>query len=256
MEKPMVVQELSKMIATYLEGGRNRNLNRMARETGVAYVTLRRIAQAEVASVSLENAVAILTAVGERDSDKIMELVERWFPESSKIFREFHEKMNSGKVVDKSMLDLIPDYPSWVAMCLAERQSGVSMPHLIDILGVRSASEAVEALEANEAVEMRDRRFHLRDKNFTASGNLKFVMAEIRHMTEAYDYKRRSDPGHLVSSVVTGLNTEGLVRLRDVLRRAAVEVADIANDQKLRGEEVAFCGIIGGTFAKFEGDQE
>lgn len=250
----MVVKELSEMIATYLEGGKNRNLNRMARETGVAYVTLRRIAQAEVASVSLENAVAILTAVGERDADKILESVERWFPESSKIFREFHQKMNSGKVVDKNMSDMVPDYGSWVALCLAERQSGVSIPHLIDVLGVRSASKAVEALEANEAVEMRDRRLHLKDKNFTATGNAKFVMAEIRHMTEAYDVKRRSEPGHLVSSVVTGLNTEGLVRLRDALRRVAVEVADIANDPKLKGDEVAFCGIIGGTFAKFEGD--
>ncbi len=251
----MVVDELSGRITSYIDDGKNRTLHRLSKDSGVPYITVRRIVQKEVKTVALENAIALLTAMGESDSAAVVSLVEKWFPEGGKVIREFHEKLSSAKVVDKAISDQMPNYNFWATLSLAERSCGVSPDQLSKLLGVREAKEALEELEAIDAIEFRGGNVHLKQKSFTTSGNPKFVLSELVHMSRAYDVKRRSEPGHLLSTVVTGLNKDGLDKLREVLKDAAIQVAAIAQEKSYAGEELAFCGIIGGTFAIEKGEK-
>ncbi|MBM4254090.1 MAG: hypothetical protein FJ146_19155 [Deltaproteobacteria bacterium] len=251
----MVVPELGHRMSAYIEAGKNRSLHRLAKDSGVSYITCRRIIQGEVNTVALENAIALLTAMGETDSSSIFALVEAWYPEGGRIIREFNEKIQGRQCARQDLTDMIADFAVWLTVCLAERPAGVKRDHLVEILGKKTAESAIKKLDEVEVVEDRGTMIELKDKDFATSGNPEFILNEIAHMTKVYEVARRSQPGHLLSSVVTGLNQSGLERLRAVLKQAAMDVAEIASNSRYKGEQVAFCGLISGTIMSDEVSQ-
>jgi hypothetical protein len=91
----MLVNELSDYISKYLSSGRHRNLNRLSRETGVPYITLRRISFKEVQSVSFENSIAIIKCCGITSAKEIVAFVDRWFPHTAALIKTLNQELLS-----------------------------------------------------------------------------------------------------------------------------------------------------------------
>ncbi len=243
-----MVEDLAAKVETYLAGGKHRSLHRLSRDSGVPYITLRRIMQHEVKTVALENAVAVLRVIS--DSSVVTAYLETWYPESGKIFREFNEKFRSAQLTPTALSDLMHDYKCWLTICLAERDGGVAPASLVRMLGERGAADAVAKLETAEVVEYQDGNLHLRDKSTNTSGNVALNLAEVKHFCDTYDAKKKSEPGHMLASMVNGWNEDGLTLVRETLREAALKIAAAANDPRYTGSETGFWGVIAGTIAE------
>lgn len=243
-----MVEDLAARVEAYLAGGKSRTLHRLSRDSGVPYITLRRIVQREVKSVTLETAAAVLREIS--TLEETLAFVDKWLPESGRIIREFHSKLGPGPMASHDVLELSKDYRHWLGICLAERASGVSSDELAERLGKKNAALVMARLEEAELVEVKNNRAHLKSRNFTGIGDPHFVLTELKHFADTYDVARRAEPGHLLSSAVSGLNDEGLRVVRETLRDAAIKLAEVSKDSRYIGDKTCFWGLIAGTFGE------
>jgi hypothetical protein len=69
--------------------------------------------------------------------------------------------IQTAKLAGRCVTDLISDYRYWLAICLAERASGLSVACLEKLVGEKAANEIASNLEDLEVVERKSDKLHL-----------------------------------------------------------------------------------------------
>jgi hypothetical protein len=240
-----MVDELAGLIDEYINGSRSRSLCKLARDSGVAYTTLRRIVQKDVGAVGMETTVALLRVF--QKSSEILAFVEKHYPESGKMFAEFAAKLNSDQFAPKDLTDILKDYHEWLFSVLAERTEGVAPDDVEYYLGVERAKKTIREYEELDLVDMINGKYHLRDKDYILSGAHKTQLAIIKHICDSYDVTKKSLPGHMLVNLTKQWNDEGLAFVRETLREAAIKINEASNDKKYAGDKTCFFGIVSAT---------
>jgi hypothetical protein len=237
-----MVNDLAYRIENYVNGSKSRSLCRLAKDSGVPYSTLRRITGKDVSSVGMETAVALLRVF--EKSAEILAFVEKHFPTSGKMFKDFAAKLNSDSFAPKDLTDLLFDYSCWFFSVMAERYEGVAIGELEYHIGVEQARRAIKEFEECDLVEHKDNRYHLKDKDYILSGNARIQLEIIKHICDTYDENKKSDAGHMLVNLTKQWNDDGLKFVRETLRDAAMKINEASNDEKYKGSKTCMFGIV------------
>lgn len=241
-----MVDDLKERIDAYVNSSKSRSLCKLAKDSNIPYSTIRRIIQGEVSCIQQETAVSILRVIEKPEA--IIDFIEKHYPASGKAFKAFTSKFNS--FAKRDVLDLIADFNTWYAVCMAEKTEGITKAKLIKYLGEVTTQKVLDRLTDAELIEQTDGRWHLKVKDFSTSGNASAVLAIIRHITQSYEEERRAENGHMLANLTTGWNEKGLALVRETLKDAALKLINASKDPEYQGETTCAFGIIASVLDK------
>jgi uncharacterized membrane-anchored protein YjiN (DUF445 family) len=201
--------------------------------------------QKEVKSVNLETAISVLCRIV--SFGEMMEFIEIHYKDSAKVIKEVVERIQVSSVAKPELCELAKNYECWLAVCLAERESGFLLDEFESKVGRHKAKITIDALIENNIIKSEKDSFVLVKKDFTFTNSVETVLAELRHFTQAFDTTQTQQLGHCMASFVHGFNDDGLKQVREIMREAALKVADLIKDKKFAGDKLAFSGVISGV---------
>lgn len=237
----MVVEELAELINIYLSSGKNQTLHRLSKESKVPYITLRRIVQNEVKTVSLENALSIMQLV--TNWDELLIFLEKHYPDTGSWLAS-RQKFNSKNEVAKSeLIDAISDFEGYIIASLAGTPEGTTEEVVVDTLG-KNAKRKLEELLNNDVLITKNGKIFTSQKTFTHF-DLHSAIQRVGYCLRMVREENIGQQKQLVSILTEGVSREGQVKVHKLLEKTQIEIDELCKNHP--GTETIFTNIIMGA---------
>ena len=227
---------LADSIEMWLDKRKSRNLNLLARNSGVSYATVRRVAARET-GVSAEVAASLASIIMSRSEAKVM--LSKYFPALSSI-------VYSDSSFASAEDDLLQSYynsPNHMpVIVLATSSQGIDEALVKERLGIKYVSYFNELVEADVFMEKGD-RFFVTQELYAASRDL--ARSYLKNLLDITSNRNDNVPCASGAFVLHKSLKPGAVRL---LREKTVafkqEVFDIINSEENDGDVLWYAGWL------------
>lgn len=243
-----VIHELSAKISAYIDKGKHRSLNRLAKDAGIPYATLRRIAQNEVKECTIENVIKILSVLETKND--VMAFCQKHF-ECGKYLANTTQTLDSYSNLDIN--ECFSDFNKWICLCLLEKSAGTSERELSDFIGKKHIKETLQYFESRDLISYNDNVISLKKRNFSHS-TVTSTLNELAQFTKVFNSQNVGTLGHQLSAFVAELSENGVSRIEEIYQKASKEVNKVMKEEKQKPSsernKQAFFGSISGILGE------
>lgn len=231
-----LVEVLADSIEDWLDKRKSRNLNLLARNSGVSYATVRRVAAKET-SVSAEVAASLASVVMEKSQAKM--LLSQYFPSLSSIL--YMESSFEG-TADDLLLSYYNSPEHMPVLMLATAKEGIDEKLVKERLGIRYLSYFNELVEA-DVFEEKNNRFFVNKEISIASREA--GRRHLKALLEVTSNRNDNIPCASGAYMMHKCLTPKAVRL---LRQKTVEfkqeIFNVINSEENQGEVLWYAGWL------------
>ena len=237
-----MIPTLQSRIERYLSESKHRSLHTLAARAQVSYSTVRRIAQGEVKTVDLSNALAILQATG--DWPSTLGFLKEHFPDAGKYLEAVTMKRHLSENIDPNLEASLLEFSKFVIISLAATPFGATRQRIIDVVG-KKAGPLLDEMLVGDLLKEEGGKVFTTQENFGTT-DLAVQTAQVQHclafVSRDHQGKRRQQSGVFTE----GVSREGQEKIHAIFEKALLEMHEVSAKDK--GDIPIYYGALMGTF--------
>ena len=212
------------------------SLTKLSKEANVNYSTLKRIASKEVTNPDFSNVLQIITVVCNIEDAKTF--LRKYYPSESFCFRELNKDYG---VSDKNHNDQLKDPIGFLLIHMGFAKSGTTRSDIATKAGAIGLEKLDELLNLGILTEINGRIKTAKDFKCADATT---ALESHRLATNYFTISNLGDHMSLIGFQCDGFSEWGLKQLYEIEKKKIALVAEIQNDPRGKGDNIAFVGTL------------
>jgi hypothetical protein len=237
----LVVQELAGFITDYLDTSKNQTLHRLSKESKVPYITLRRIVQNEVKTVSLENVLSIMQLV--TNWNELLLFLEKYYPDTGSWLASRQKFHHRNEVAKTELVEAISDFEGYIITTLAGTPEGTTEEVVTDTLG-KGSKRKLEMLLSSDVLTVKNGKIFTSQQTFTHF-DLQSAIQRVGYCLRMIREENIGQHKQMVSILTEGVSREGQMEIHKLLEKTQIQLDELCKNHP--GQETIFTNIIMGA---------
>lgn len=219
--KPQLAEALKLEIDTYISARPNRSIASLARKSGLAYSTVRRMAQGE-AQPELSTVITILGAILGREG--FINFLKEHFPKEGAFFESHFS--TTQKFSDEELDFFLRDELSNYIIHLSCTRHGTTVEAIRRILGERGIRKLENLIEAGYIDKRADGKIWFYKESFAYTNFETFLISNAIH-TRIFDVSNLGTEAALLAHQTETIDAEGLRKVKQAGMAFLNEIMEI-----------------------------
>ncbi len=234
-----LLADLVDAINAWTEGSRNRSLSGLARRTGVAYSTIRRIAQNESVPHPY-TALAISEVV--MSLQQRIEFLKKHFPTIGNLMEEAYPKL-SVQPNEESFQRFLRMEPHNRIFSIAATAKGTNRRQIASLCGQVGIDSVNEMLDEGLLVELNDGTIKYSNDNWTYA-NVDEALSQVRLSTQHFDKTLVGTDGASLMHSTGSIKPELIPEVKKLVLKFIKDLNTLKNAEESEGDIHFFCNLM------------
>ncbi len=235
-----LLADLVDAINAWMEGGRGRSLSGLARRTGVAYSTIRRIAQNESVPHPY-TALAISEVV--MATHPRLEFLKKHFPTIGNLMEECYPQKLEAEPNMEAVQKYLHMEPHNRIFNIAATVRGTSRKAIQGLCGQVGIDALDCMIEEGVLLELPDGSIKYTKDNWTLS-NIDEALSQIRHSTKHFDKNLLGTVGASLMHSTGSIKREKIPEVKELVLKFIKDINALKNDEASVGDVHFFCDMM------------
>ncbi|RYZ55598.1 MAG: XRE family transcriptional regulator [Proteobacteria bacterium] len=235
-----LLTDLVDAINAWTEGSRSRSLSGLARRTGVAYSTIRRIAQNESVPhpyTALAISEVVMTTL------QRLEFLKKHFPTIGNLMEECYPTKLEAEPNGEALKKFLSMEPHNRIFNIAATVRGTTRRAIQSLCGQVGSDSLDEMLDAGLLVELNDGTIKYTNDSWTQS-NVEDALQQIRHSTEHFDKNLIGTEGASLMHSTGSIKPERIPEVKALVLKFIKDLSALKNDEESVGDIHFFCDLM------------
>lgn len=235
-----LLADLVDAINAWMEGGRGRSLSGLARRTGVAYSTIRRIAQNESVPHPY-TALAISEVV--MATHPRLDFLKKHFPTIGNLMEECYPTKLESEPNGEAIQKYLRMEPHNRIFNIAATVRGTNRRAIQSLCGQVGVDALDEMLDEGILVELSEGTIKYTNDSWTHS-NIDEALSQIRHSTEHFDKNLIGTVGASLMHSTGSIKREKVPEVKELVLKFIKDLSALKNDEASGGDVHFFCDLM------------
>ncbi|RYZ81328.1 MAG: XRE family transcriptional regulator [Proteobacteria bacterium] len=235
-----LLADLVDAINAWMEGGRGRSLSGLARRTGVAYSTIRRIAQNE--SVPHPYTALAISEVVMLTHPRL-EFLKKHFPTIGNLMEECYPQKIETETNTEALQKYLRMEPHNRIFNIAATVRGTSRRAIERLCGQVGIDALNDMLEEGILVELNEGTIKYTNDSWTQS-NIDEALSQVRHSTKHFDKNLIGTVGASLMHSTGSIKREKIPEVKELVLKFIKDLSALKNDEASVGDIHFFCDLM------------
>ena len=240
MATDSLTQDLALSIQKYLEGNKRRSLSGLAKRSGIAYSTIRRIANQETHATS-QSTLAIIDITLEIN-EKIL-FLKKHFPQIGDLMAAgYHQSVTKPKS-QETLREFLRREPHNRIFNIAATKQGITKSQVRQLAG-KIGIEAVEEMLTKEVLITDQNNVIRYHQPNWALGNIEDALHQVKQSTQYFGKALIGTDGANLMHATGAIKKDSLPELKKLITKFIHDVQRFKNDPANEGGLHFFCDLL------------
>jgi len=235
-----LLTDLVDAINAWTEGSRSRSLSGLARRTGVAYSTIRRIAQNESVPhpyTALSISEVVMT------TQQRLEFLKKHFPTIGNLMEECYDNKIGVQPNADALQRFLRMEPHNRIFNIAATEAGTNRRAIQNLCGQMGIDSLNELLDESLLVELPDGTIKYTHDGWTHA-NIDEALSQIRHSTQHFDKHLVGTDGASLMHSTGAIKPELVPKVKELVLKFMKDLNALKNDDASEGGIHFFCDLM------------